>query len=146
VSYVDAFAIVWALCPAGLTFAFTREVPILGRGINALQVGAEGGWCGFGNRAKVSRATPGHCKPAAPPPAAPPHPILLSLCSFITQPPCLHPHRQNIYLPKTNDKAKGASSMVDALRKRAATRGMPPFVIAPEGTLSHGRCLLAFKT
>jgi hypothetical protein len=40
VSYVDAFAIVWALCPAGLTFAFTKEVPILGRGINALQVPA----------------------------------------------------------------------------------------------------------
>lgn len=24
--------------------------------------------------------------------------------------------------------------------------GMPPLVIAPEGTLSHGRCLLSFKT
>ena len=23
---------------------------------------------------------------------------------------------------------------------------MPPFVVAPEGTLSHGRCLLTFKT
>jgi hypothetical protein len=38
VSYCDAFAIVWALCPAGLTFAFTKEIPLLGRGINALQV------------------------------------------------------------------------------------------------------------
>ena len=38
VSYCDAFVITWALCPAGLTFEFTREVPVLGRAINALQV------------------------------------------------------------------------------------------------------------
>ncbi|GBF97219.1 lysophosphatidylcholine acyltransferase [Raphidocelis subcapitata] len=85
VSYIDAFAIVWALCPAGLTFEFTRHIPVLGRGIMALQ---------------------------------------------------------NIYLPK---KAAGGS-MVEALRRRSATPGMPPFVIAPEGTLSQGRCLLTFKT
>lgn len=38
VSYLDAFVITWALCPAGLTFQFAREVPVLGRAINALQV------------------------------------------------------------------------------------------------------------
>ncbi|KAI8464591.1 MAG: hypothetical protein J3K34DRAFT_439899 [Monoraphidium minutum] len=88
VSYIDAFVITWALCPAGLTFAFTAEIPILGRAIRALQ---------------------------------------------------------NVYLPKT-DKAKAGVSMVDALRKRCGTPGMPPLVIAPEGTLCHGRCLLSFKT
>lgn len=37
-SYADAFVIVWALCPAGLTFEFTKDIPVLGRGIMALQV------------------------------------------------------------------------------------------------------------
>lgn len=89
VSYCDAFVIVWALCPAGLTFAFTTDLPVLGRGIRALQ---------------------------------------------------------NLYLPRETDRSKQQGSMVDAVRKRCATPGMPPLVIAPEGTLSHGRCLLSFKT
>lgn len=50
VSYCDAFAIVWALCPAGLTFAFTKDIPVLGKGIRALQVGA----CWVGVRAEFS--------------------------------------------------------------------------------------------
>ena len=42
VSYVDAFVCTWAFCAAGLTFEFTKHVPILGRGIRALQVRT---WC-----------------------------------------------------------------------------------------------------
>lgn len=88
VSYCDAFVIVWAFCPAGLTFAFTTDIPVLGKGIKALQ---------------------------------------------------------NLYVP-SGPKEKQQGSMVELLRKRAMTPGMPPLVVAPEGTLAHGRCLLSFKS
>jgi hypothetical protein len=38
-------------------------------------------------------------------------------------------NNQNIYLPKETDKARAATSMVEAVRRRAATPGMPPFVM-----------------
>lgn len=37
VSYLDAFVVVWAFCAAGVTFEFTSRIPILGKGIIALQ-------------------------------------------------------------------------------------------------------------
>jgi lysophosphatidylcholine acyltransferase / lyso-PAF acetyltransferase len=37
VSYADAFAVVAAFCPCGITLDFTRSIPLLGPGIRALQ-------------------------------------------------------------------------------------------------------------
>lgn len=37
VSYIDAFAIVWALCPSGVTMHFSKTLPVLGYGVRALQ-------------------------------------------------------------------------------------------------------------
>lgn len=37
VSYLDAFVVVWAFCAAGVTFNFSRHLPILGYGVRALQ-------------------------------------------------------------------------------------------------------------
>eukprot|EP00775_Hariotina_reticulata_P010920 gene10919-11075_t len=37
VSYLDAFVVVWAFCAAGVTFNFSRNLPILGYGVRALQ-------------------------------------------------------------------------------------------------------------
>lgn len=37
VSYLDAFVVVWAFCVAGVTFQFSRELPVLGLGVRALQ-------------------------------------------------------------------------------------------------------------
>ena len=33
----DAFVVVWAFCVAGVTFQFSKELPILGYGVRALQ-------------------------------------------------------------------------------------------------------------
>lgn len=37
VSYADAFAVVAAFCPCGITLEFTKSIPLLGPGIRALQ-------------------------------------------------------------------------------------------------------------
>jgi hypothetical protein len=37
VCYLDAWVVVWAFCAAGVTFHFSKELPILGPGIQALQ-------------------------------------------------------------------------------------------------------------
>jgi 1-acyl-sn-glycerol-3-phosphate acyltransferase len=37
VSYADAFAVVGAFCPCGITLEFTKTIPLLGPGIRALQ-------------------------------------------------------------------------------------------------------------
>lgn len=37
VSYLDAFVVVWAFCACGVTFAFSKHIPILGYGVRALQ-------------------------------------------------------------------------------------------------------------
>lgn len=36
-SCADAFVVVWAFCAAGVTFEFSRNLPILGYGVRALQ-------------------------------------------------------------------------------------------------------------
>lgn len=36
-SYLDAFVVVWAFCAAGVTFNFSKHLPILGYGVRALQ-------------------------------------------------------------------------------------------------------------
>jgi len=35
--HADAFVVVWAFCFAGLTFHFTKDLPVLGYGVRALQ-------------------------------------------------------------------------------------------------------------
>jgi 1-acyl-sn-glycerol-3-phosphate acyltransferase len=37
VSYLDAFVVVWAFCVSGVTFNFSKHLPVLGYGIRALQ-------------------------------------------------------------------------------------------------------------
>lgn len=37
VSYLDAFVVVWAFCVAGVTFNFSKHLPVLGYGVRALQ-------------------------------------------------------------------------------------------------------------
>ncbi|KAF8069495.1 Lpc [Scenedesmus sp. PABB004] len=37
VSYLDAFVVVWAWCCAGVTFSFSKDLPVAGYGIRALQ-------------------------------------------------------------------------------------------------------------
>eukprot|EP00879_Flechtneria_rotunda_P016757 GHRR01017539.1.p1 GENE.GHRR01017539.1~~GHRR01017539.1.p1 ORF type:complete len:297 (+),score=50.95 GHRR01017539.1:737-1627(+) len=53
---------------------------------------------------------------------------------------------QNLYVPEEADKAKQQGSLTRLIRERAANRAMPMLSVAPEGTLSHGRCMLKFKT
>jgi hypothetical protein len=36
-SAADAFVVVWAFCVAGVTFDFSKDLPILGYGVRALQ-------------------------------------------------------------------------------------------------------------
>lgn len=37
VSYLDAFVVVWAFCVSGVTFHFSKHLPVLGYGVRALQ-------------------------------------------------------------------------------------------------------------
>eukprot|EP00882_Tetradesmus_deserticola_P021779 GHRQ01023577.1.p1 GENE.GHRQ01023577.1~~GHRQ01023577.1.p1 ORF type:complete len:331 (+),score=101.62 GHRQ01023577.1:91-1083(+) len=89
VSYLDAFVVVWAFCCAGVTFNFSKHLPILGYGVRALQ---------------------------------------------------------NLYVPEHKDKASQQQGMVALIKERASNPAMPMLSVAPEGTLSNGRCLLRFKT
>ncbi|WIA30170.1 hypothetical protein OEZ86_000262 [Tetradesmus obliquus] len=89
VSYLDAFVVVWAFCCAGVTFQFSKHLPILGYGVRALQ---------------------------------------------------------NLYVPEDKDRTQQQKGMVQLIKERAANHAMPMLSVAPEGTLSNGRCLLSFKT
>ncbi|KAF6265277.1 hypothetical protein COO60DRAFT_1623935 [Scenedesmus sp. NREL 46B-D3] len=89
VSYLDAFVVVWAFCCAGVTFNFSKHLPILGYGVRALQ---------------------------------------------------------NLYVPEHTDRASQQKGMVTLIKERANNPSMPMLSVAPEGTVSNGRCLLSFKT
>lgn len=98
-SYIDAFVVTWSLCPAGLTFQFVTEIPVLGRAIRALQVGLVHSTC--------AQLQPPAASARAPNPNCVSLPLFSALATSFCDPTAaktlaLLPHKHTLVVSLTN--------------------------------------------